>query len=492
MRSATCDLRSAICALLGTGVVVLASSAGAQTSPNHPKQKAIAAPPAAPKPAASRPAAGTRNSGPVPVASSTSPPHPIDLPTALRLAGAQNLDVQIAKQKLAEARANHAMAREQFFPWLTPGFVYRREDGQMQETSGNIFNVSRQSYSVGATVAAQLELGDAYFKELATRQLARAADHNLQAEQQQSAFLAATGYFELAKARALVGVAQEAVRISSDYERQLQQVVEVGRAFKGDLLRVQVQTERNQISLRQSLEQQRLAAARLAQTLRLDATVELVPTDADLVPLTLVEANRALDSLVALALNTRPELQQGRSLVAAAEKEKQGVVYGPMVPTVGAQMYFGGLGGGLNDDFGHFGDSERYQLLFGWRFGPGGLFDKPRIQASAARLENARLQQEKLRDEIVRQVVEAFTKTHSLTDQMATAQRALAIAEEALRLTRERKEFGVGVVLENIIAEQELTRTRNDYLTAVADYDKAQYTLVRALGTAPATPPIKR
>src|SRR5438067_2345901 len=40
--------------------------------------------------------------------------HLIDLPTVLRLAGAQNLDVQIAVQKLAEARANRESALWQF------------------------------------------------------------------------------------------------------------------------------------------------------------------------------------------------------------------------------------------------------------------------------------------------------------------------------------------------------------------------------------------
>ena len=51
-----------------------------------------------------------------------------------------------------------------------------------------------------------------------------------------------------------------------------------------------------------------------------------------------------------------------------------------------------------------------------------------------------------------------------------------------MRLARERKEFAVGVVLENIQAEQDLTRARLDYLRAVAEFDKAQYALLRAAG----------
>jgi outer membrane protein TolC len=51
-----------------------------------------------------------------------------------------------------------------------------------------------------------------------------------------------------------------------------------------------------------------------------------------------------------------------------------------------------------------------------------------------------------------------------------------------LRLTRERKVYGVGVVLEDIQAQQDLTRARSDYLKAVADYDKAEFELRRVTG----------
>jgi hypothetical protein len=67
--------------------------------------------------------------------------HEIDLPTALRLAGAQNLDVQIARERLAEAKANHQSAVAQFFPWLSPGVIYRQHDDKLQDVQGNLIDV---------------------------------------------------------------------------------------------------------------------------------------------------------------------------------------------------------------------------------------------------------------------------------------------------------------------------------------------------------------
>src|ERR1051325_1559025 len=204
---------------------------------------------------------------------------PIDLPTALRLAGAQNLDVQIAREKLREAKANHVSAVSEFFPWVSPGVAYRQHDDKIQDVQGNIIDVHKYSYAPGATVGVQLDLGDALFKALAAKQLARAADHALEAQRQESVYGAARGYFELSFAQAAVDVANEAVRIASDYETQLDHAVDTGVAFKGDLLRARVEAERNRLTLRQAQEQQRVVAARLAQALRLHPGGEIVRHD---------------------------------------------------------------------------------------------------------------------------------------------------------------------------------------------------------------------
>jgi outer membrane protein TolC len=415
-------------------------------------------------------------------AQTTNSPQPIDLPTALRLAGAQNLDVKIAQERLAEAKANHQSAVAQFFPWISPSITYRQHDDNIQEVGGNIVDVHKNSYAPGATLAAQVDLGDAIYKSLASKQLANAAGHALEAQRQDTVLAAAQGYFELTLAQGAVAVAREAVKISSDYEAQLRNAVEAGIAFKGDALRAGVQKERNELALRQALEQQRIAAARLAQTLRLDPAVELVAQDDELAPLTLIATNTALSSVVVQSLASHPELKQSQSLVSAAKDAKNGATYGPLIPTIGAAAFWGGLGGGQSGSTATFGPQEDYVVGASWRIGPGGLFDFSRIHANDAHLKATALGAEKLRDDVTRQVVEAFTRWQSLGDQVKTARRALASAEESLQLAQQRREFAVGIVLETIQAEQDLTRARLDYLKAVAEFNKAQYALSKLTG----------
>src|SRR5258708_17432066 len=131
-------------------------------------------------------------------------PSPIDLPTVLRLAGAQNLDIQIARQQLKEAEANRSSALEQFFPWLAPGVAYHRRDGVAQGVpSGIVTDANYQSYYPGATVAAQMDLGDAIYKSLAAKQLVKASDQALEAQRQDSPSGAALAYFTLTTAERL-------------------------------------------------------------------------------------------------------------------------------------------------------------------------------------------------------------------------------------------------------------------------------------------------
>jgi outer membrane protein TolC len=406
--------------------------------------------------------------------------YPIDLSTVLRLAGAHNLDIEIARQRLAEAKANHGSAVATFFPWLSPGITYKRHDNNIQDVAGNVIEVHKQSYAPGATIAAQVDLGDAIYKELSAKQLVRAADHAVEAQRQQSVASAAATYFDLLAAQASAQVAVEAIKISSNYEWQVGRAVEAGVAFKGDGLRVRVQTERNQLTLRRATEEQRVAAARLAQALHLDPAVALIPQDADLLPTTLLQTN--LSTLIAQALTARAELKQSSAVIASTREIEKGATYGPLVPSVGAQAFYGGLGGGKNHDWGNFDEQEDYTVGLSWRIGPGGLFDFDRQHASRARRKIAELSGEQLRDEVTRQVVEAATRVDSMADQLVTTKRAIAAADESLRLAQQRKEFGVGIVLETIQAEQELTRARLDYLKSIAEFDKAQYALLRAVG----------
>jgi outer membrane protein TolC len=407
----------------------------------------------------------------------------IDLPTALRLADAQNLDVQLARERLKEAMANRTGALEQFIPWLAPGVTWHRREGVAQASpSGIVGNADYVGYSPGLGLNAQSALGDAIYNSLAAKQLVRASDEGLATQRQDAAYQAATGYFDLAKAKALVDVVRDALATSQDYQRQLHDAVTIGIAFRGDELRVQAQSEHYQVVLRQALAQQRIAAADLARILHLDATVELVPQAAELVPLRLFDSTTSVESLLDRAARSRPELRQTEAQIAASRVARDAAVYGPLIPSVGVQLFGGWLGGGPDSGRSRVAPMRDYALGVTWRIGPGGLLDRARIDASKAQLAARELGNAKLKDGIAAEVVAGLTRIRALSEQIALSATSLSTANEALRLTRERKQFGVGVVLEDIQAQQAVTQARSDYVTAIADFNKGQYALNKAVG----------
>lgn len=82
--------------------------------------------------------------------------YPIDLPTTLRLAGAQNLDVQLAHNAVVEAHANYVSALERFLPTLAPSASYLHHSGFDQDVNGRMVDVTKHNDTTGAYLTAQI------------------------------------------------------------------------------------------------------------------------------------------------------------------------------------------------------------------------------------------------------------------------------------------------------------------------------------------------
>ena len=406
----------------------------------------------------------------------------VNLAAVMRLAGARNLDIRIASERLAEAWALHEAARMQFFPYLTPGVGFRRHEGNIQTVDGQIIDADKQSLGLGVAVTLQVELGEAYYKALTTKMLAGAAEHSVEVQRRESIWQAVSAYLELVRCKAAVGVASESIRIEEDYARQVRQAVDAGIAFKGDAFRATAQVERNQVVKSQARGQQRIAAARLAQILHLPAKVELLPAD-EPVMFSFGDSRRSLDALISSAISLRPEMAMSADQLEAAVKTSEAARRAPLVPILKADYFGGGLGGGTyGQGIGSFNTTTEYGIGLSWRIGPGGLFDPSRSHFADARQRGTAVERDRLREEISRQVVEAYTLVHSQQEQLTHARAALDAAGKTLELARERRAFAVGEVLESILAEQELSRARLDYLTVVTEHNRAQFLLRRAIG----------
>lgn len=406
----------------------------------------------------------------------------IDLATALRLAGANHIDLEFARNNVRQAVAKHAETRNKFFPWFTVGATYRRHDGNIQDVSGTIDDVSKQSYQAGLGVVSELRLGEAIYQSLAAQQRAAAAGHAVESVRQNLIAEVSATYFDLLRAQAALAVSEQSKSMASDYENQVIAAVGAGVAFEADQYRAQIQTLRHELAGRKALEEIQVTSARLCEMLRLPNGLDLRGLDSQLVPLEYYPANTILGEQVRRALEHRPELRSREALLEAAHTDTDATVKAPFIPDLSLRATTGGLGGGRNGSTGNFDDSSEFMLGIGWRIGPGGMFDRARTETAQASEEAEVLLLEKARLRITREVLEAMARVRSIETRLDTVNKLLAASEKAYQLSRDRGETGVGGVLETLRAEEDLSFARLAYFELVTECNKAQIALRRASG----------
>ena len=407
---------------------------------------------------------------------------PIDLPTALRLAGANNIDLALVREALVQAQAQNDAATWSFVPALNGGLGYVKHNGAIQDVSGNVIDAYKQLHSTVGGITSQVNLGDAIFQKLAASRLQNAAEYSVEAGRNITLQAAATAYFDLVSALANVEIARDAVSISGDYQHQLDRAVGIGLANKSDALRVSVQTQGYQVALRQAEEIARNASVKLANILHINPATRFQPTDKVVPQITLVPLETGLDALIGEAYDKRPELKASAAALEAADWQKTNSIYGPLIPTIGAQAMYGSINGGRLGVPSNSGGTQDYGVMFNWRVGQGGLFDFSRIDYAQSKLEQGKLNDARLHDDVGRQVVQAFEGAHSAFDQLQLTKKNIDLAQQSLQLSQGRKEFGVGAVLEVIEAQKDVVQARAAYLRSLTGYAENQYALAQAVG----------
>ncbi len=199
-------------------------------------------------------------------------------------------------------------------------------------------------------------------------------------------------------------------------------------------------------------------------------------------PIELVSHEAIAAQLVADGLAHRPELSESQHLVAEAVQRLDRERYAPLLPSllldVSQGAYGGGPGATVADVRGRFDfDATAY-----WQLRNFGLGDAAAREGARSRLEQARLAQIRLMDQVAREIIEAHTQSESLYGQIAVAESGIRVAGNSYQRNLQRIRGGQGLPLEVLQSIQALDQNRREYLRTVGDYDESQFRLYRALG----------
>jgi len=462
---------------------------------------------------------------PVPLASPASmagdKPLPINLPTALQLANVRPLDIALASERIRVAAAQLERAQVLWLPTIYLGTDYFRHDGQIQDVGGNVFGTTKSSVMIGAGPYAVFAVTDALFAPLAERQVVRAREAALQTARNDSLLTVAEAYFNVQQARGELAGAVDAAQRADDVVRRTEKLAAGGEGILAEVEVVRARTEfaRRDQALDTARERWRVASADLMRVLRLDPTALIEPLEAPHLRVTLVGLDKPVDDLIPLALTNRPELAAQQALVQATLVRIRQERLRPLIPSIvlrGASTNPAGtlgggyFGGGKNDNLSNFGARGDFDLQVLWElqnlgFGNKALVDQRRAENQLSVLDLFRLQ-----DQVAAEVVQAYAQAQSAASRLGKAENGLKDAVESANKNFEglgqTKTIGGKAILlvirpqEVVAAIQALVQSYNDYFAAVADYNRAQFRLYRALGhpaqllagqgpDAPASPP---
>jgi outer membrane protein TolC len=430
---------------------------------------------------------------------------PINLATALQLANVQATDIATAAERIRLAAAQLEQARALWLPTITIGGDYNRHDGKFQDnTTGNILDASRNSlmFGLGTGIgsAAVFSPNEAIFAPLIARQRLRAREADLQTASNDTLVSVTDAYFTVQQARGELAGALEATRRTAEIVSRAQRLSSSGLAPALEVDRAEAELARRQQAEFLAHERWAVASAALLQVLRLDPSAQVAPLEPPQLRVELIDLKHPLDELIPVALTARPELESQQAQVQATLSLLKQEKLRPLVPSILLRGYStpvtgtlaGGIfGGGPNDSVTSSGGRLDLDLQVLWQLDNLGFGNRARIHERQAESRLALIDLFRIQDRVAREVSQAYAQAQTAARRITLVEKelrsALASADKNLAALSQTKSAG-GIVQtlvrpqEAVAAVQSLGQAYIDYYGAIADYDRAQFRLYRALG----------
>jgi outer membrane protein TolC len=426
-------------------------------------------------------------------------PLPINLSTALQLAGARPLDVQIAAKQVEAAASRYAQARLLWVPNLSVGGDYLAHSGPQQVFAGDVINSTRGSFMAGFGPNVVFGFSDALYAPPAARQDMRARRADEQAAKNDAAFDTASAYFTVQQARGELAVALAALQHAETLTRKTASLAK-GLAPPAEIHRAGAELGRRKQLVAVANERRRTASAELARVLRLDPTAVVEPSEPASLPVTVIDATATLDALIPIALTTRPELAGNQAVVQAALARLKQEKLRPLIPSLAVRsvstnpagtLGYGVFGGGRKGEAWNSGGRFDIDMQLLWEFQSLGLGNRAKVNERRAEHELATLELFRTQDRIAAEVASAFAQVRAAAERVNDAEPAFREATELVGKTIEGlgQTRRTGDVLSLVVRPQEAVaavqayaQAGSDFFAAVADYNRAQFRLYRALG----------
>jgi outer membrane protein TolC len=454
-----------------------------------------------------RPLVGTANGATLPLDRSQVEPMftellPIDLETVVRVAMAQNIDIQLAKYEVQHSQGRLESAVGGVFPVVAPLALFEHVEGSVRATEGNIVSVGFNTFQPSIAPQWIMNPGQAVYEIIAAKKRLIASEYAERATRLQTLRRALDGFYELALAQARIMAAHQSEKEARLAEREQDLAIALNALHRASLA--------------------------LALTLQLeDPKTTLVPKLEQLSLTPLVREDIDIDELLAHAVAFRPDLQSIRELIGVADADRGATWWRGFGPQFSVAYQYGGITGHSNNtDKGQgipsnfilnprsengtfsgnvlanalikegilrtsrrldknsdqtfaFSDQQRFTATTGARWSVSAFGD---LKAAGAGKEQAVLAAERALLVVKTEVIDALQASRLNRKLIDLADRQTKAAEEALRLTEANLQAGAMTTLDVLQAQDAVAQARLRYAESMVRFNQSEVNLMAAVG----------
>jgi outer membrane protein TolC len=427
------------------------------------------------------------------------PSCPINLASALQLAQARAIDIQMAAERVNAAAATLDRTRSRWLPTLYLGGDYARQDGRIQDVVGNVFTTRKSSAMVGGGPSMVFAPSEVILGPLAARQELSARSADRLAAENDTTLAVAEAYFGVQRARGELAGAVESERVATELAERAEKLA-AGLALPVEASRARTELSRRRQAVETARERWETASADLNRLLRLPPALIVEPQEPADLRVDIVDASTTVDELIPIALTNRPELASQQAIVSATLARLRQEKLRPLVPSVilrgnatnpGGTLSTGAFGGGVNGNLEHYGTRNSFDVQVLWELQGLGFGNRAAVREKEADNQLAILELFRTQDRVAAEVVQAHSQAVRSANRAKIATEGLKDAAETMKTNLEAlsqtRRVGDMIVLvarpqEAVAAVQALDQAYRDYFGAVADANRAQFRLYRALG----------
>jgi outer membrane protein TolC len=428
----------------------------------------------------------------------------IDLSEAFRVADAQNQTIGLARTRIGEQQALLRQAQILLLPNLNGGVNWHYHSGHFQASSGEIKSRKLQGYYLGGGVSAlgsstvgipmiwiNSQLTQAIFEHQVAGARLESTRFALAATYNRTLMRVADQYLRLVWAETrLLAINQTEIDLQEVTSRTHDYWI-AGQGSESDERRAEA--EANVLSVNEQRLQEEVAvqAARLSRLLHLDPSVRLTTGGGPLRLICVDLPQGTLEDLILIALENRPEIKQRAAMIASNQAALRRENWRPWLPLLIFGYSAGSYGGGstyysVQKFSGNLGPRTDLDALAVWNWQNVGLGNLALQKEQRANIQTTQADLSITVNTIRREVTESYARLQASKRQLDLAQQRLEVAhsgyEHDLRLIKNQVNIRPIELLNSVTR---LYRSRQDFITTLVSYNRAQFDLFVRLGQAP-------